>query len=90
MFQSVSWKQSCSAEVALSDHTVICFLTGLASLRSGLYTGIIIADMKSEYTRCGGGVPLCKRVSLLYTQSPVCCFPFLQSSHVGRILAEQP
>ncbi len=25
MFQSVSWKQSCSAEVALSGHTMICF-----------------------------------------------------------------
>ncbi len=55
MFQSVSRKQSCSAEVALSGHTVICFLTGLASLRSGLYTGISITEMWSEYPRWGRG-----------------------------------
>ncbi len=58
MFQSVSWKQSCSAEVALSGHTVICFWTGLASLRSGLYAGVSITEMWSEYPRWGRGSAL--------------------------------
>ncbi len=58
MFQSVSWKQSCSAEVALPGHTVICFWTGLASLRSGLYAGVSITEMWSEYPRWGWGSAL--------------------------------
>ncbi len=54
MFQSVSWKQSSSAELALSGHTVICFWTGLASLRSGLYTGISITETRSSWRwQCG-------------------------------------
>ncbi len=87
MFQSVHWKQYCSVEVASSGQIVMSFWTGLVSFRSGLYAGISITEMWSKYPRWGGVQP-CTHSFLLCKQSPVCCFPLLQSSHVGRSLAK--
>ncbi len=53
-----AWKQSCSVEVASSGQIVMSFWTGMASFRSGLYAGISITEMWSEYLRWGRGTAL--------------------------------